>query len=141
MPCIRSIVKTARAPVPEHLGHAKQIAFGKVAAQLAGVGGLDHQVEFVMQVLVELGHHLAGLEAPAVHPDALEPRGHVAHQRQIAVDYRQHARTQHLHGHLAAMARTAAQRGEVHLGDRRAGHRLVLERLEQLVSRRPSDFR
>ena len=35
-----------------------------VVAQLRGVGGLAHQVELVVQVGVELGHHLARLEAP-----------------------------------------------------------------------------
>jgi hypothetical protein len=58
-PCMRSITITwactgptpSRAPAPGQPGH--------VAAQLRGVGGLAHQVELVVQVDVELGHHLA----------------------------------------------------------------------------------
>ncbi len=119
------------APVPEHLGHQQQLGLGEVTAQLAGVGGLAHQVEFVVQVLVELGDHLARLQALAVRPQLLHPRGHVAHQREVAVDHRQHAGTQHLHGHLAAVVGTAAQGGEVHLRDRGAGHRMMVEAMEQ----------
>ncbi len=130
------------APVPEHLGHQQQVGVGEVAAQLAGVGGLAHQVEFIVQVLVELGDHLARLQALAVGPQLLHPRGHVAHQREIAVDHRQHAGAQHLHGHLAAIVGTAAQRGEVHLRDRGARHRMMVEAMEQRrqrLAQRPLD--
>jgi hypothetical protein len=72
-----------------------------VAAQLRGVGGFAHQVQLVVQVGVELGHHLARLQALAVGRQALDPAGHHAHQRQVVVDDLQHAGAQHLDGHLA----------------------------------------
>jgi len=119
------------APVPEHLRHQQQIRLGEVAAQLAGVGRLAHQIEFIVQVLVELGDHLARLQALGVGPELFHPRGEITHEREVAVDHGQHARAQHLDRHLAAVVRTTAQRREMHLRNRRARHRMMIKAMEQ----------
>ena len=49
------------AQVPDHFGHEDQVEALHVAAQLRGIGGLAHQVELVMLIVRELGHHLARL--------------------------------------------------------------------------------
>ena len=61
------------AQVPHHLGHQHQVQALHVAPQLRGVGGLAHQVELVVQVDVELGHHLARLQPLAVGATAARP--------------------------------------------------------------------
>ena len=101
----------------------------------AALDGFAHQVELVVQVFVELGHHLAWLEPLAIGRQPLDPAGHHAHQAQVLVDDRQHARAQHLDGHLAFAALRGPQHRKVHLRDRRTGHRLALERDEDLVQR------
>src|SRR2546425_12867156 len=50
------------------------------------------QVQLIVQVVVELGHDLAGLEALAVGRQALDPARHHVHQRQVLVDHGLHAR-------------------------------------------------
>ena len=55
-----------RAEIPHHLGDEHQIHALHIAPQLGGVGGLAQHVELVVQIGVELGHHLARLEAFAV---------------------------------------------------------------------------
>ena len=56
------------AEIPGHLGDAQHPRALEVAAQLRGVGGLAHEVELVVQDLVELGHDLARAQALAVTP-------------------------------------------------------------------------
>ena len=119
------------AQVPVHLGHQDQRQVGHVAAQLGGVGRLAHQVQLVVQVAVELGHHVARPQPLAVGRQALDPARQRVQQRHVVVDDVQHARAQHLHGHLAAVV----QRGEVDLRDRGTGHRLGLELAEHGIDR------
>ena len=129
-------------PVPEHLRHHDQMQIGHVAAQLGGTGGFAHQVQLIVQVLVELGHHLARLEALAVGRQAVYPRGHHADQAHILVDDLQHAGAQHFHRHLALASVLVTQGGEMHLRDGCAGHRLPIEAQENLADRlaeRPLD--
>ncbi len=123
----------AAAVVPVHLGHPQQPRAGEVAPQLRAVGGLAHQVQFVVQVLVELGHHFARAQPLAVAPQLLHQQRAGLQQRQVLVDRRVHAGPQHLDRDLAAGQRAAPEHGEVHLRDRGAGHRLVLEAGEHLV--------
>ena len=119
------------AVIPHHLRDHHQPQAVHVAAQLGGVGGLAHQVELVVQVDVELGHHFARLQALAVGEQALDPDRQRVQQRQVVVDHRHHAGPQHLDRDLAA----GLQRREVHLRDRGAGHRLGLEAGEDLLDR------
>ena len=123
------------AEIPEHLGDQHQVQAFHVAAQLGSVRGLAHQVKLVVQVGVELGHHLARLEALAVGRELLDQLGHRAHQRQVAVDHRQHARAQHLDGNIAQLARTGADGGKVHLGNRGAGNGLFVKADKDLGQR------
>jgi hypothetical protein len=76
----------AGAVIPVHLRHHQQVRAGEVAAQLAGLGRLAHQVEFVVQVFVELGHDFARLQAAAVGPHPFDQAGGHLHQRQVFVD-------------------------------------------------------
>ena len=62
------------------------------------------QVELVVQVVVELGDHLARLQALAVGRQPLDPARQRAHQREVVVDRREHAGPQHLDRDLAAVA-------------------------------------
>ena len=64
-----------RAVVPVHRGHREQRRVLEVAAQQRGIRRLAHQVELLLEVARELGHHFARLQAPAVGPEALhQPR-------------------------------------------------------------------
>ncbi|MPM69353.1 hypothetical protein SDC9_116298 [bioreactor metagenome] len=121
------------AEIPENLGNLHKIKPVHIAAQLRGIGGFADQIKLVVQIVVELGHHLQRLQALAVAGELFHPAGHHAHQRHILVDHRQHARAQHLHGHIALVAIAVADHCEVHLRNRRAGHRLALERHEHLI--------
>ncbi len=82
--------------LPDHLGHDQHVAAprlgAEIAAQLAAVGGLSHQVELVVQVLVELGHDLARLEPPAVWAQPLDDARHHAQERHVLLDDLAHAR-------------------------------------------------
>ena len=88
------------AIVPVHLGNHDQIQALHIAAQLRGVGRFSQQVQLVMQVFVELGHHLAGFEPLAIGRSALHPTGHHAHQRQVLVESLDHIGPEHLHGNF-----------------------------------------
>ena len=115
------------AEVPENLGHQQQVQPFHVAAQLRGIGGLAHQVQLIVEVGVELGHHFARLEALAVAGELFHPTGHHVHERQVFVDDALHAWAHHLDGHLALVAFAVADGGKVHLRNRGAGHGLALE--------------
>ena len=115
------------AIVPVHLRYQHQIEPLHIAPQLRGTGGLADQIEFIVQVLVEFGHHLARLQALAIGRHPLNPARHHSHQPQIFFYRRQHARAQHLHRHVALPAAAVPENGEVHLRDRRAGYRLAFE--------------
>jgi len=119
------------AIVPVHLGDHHQIEALHVASQLRGVRSLAQQIEFVMKVFVELGHHLARLQAFAIARGAFDPAGHHAHQRQILFESPDHIGPQHLDSDLTA----TGQGGKVNLCNGRAGHRRVLKTLEYAVQR------
>ena len=111
------------AQLPVHLRHHDQLQAFHVAAQLSGIGGFAHQIELVVQVVVELGNHFARLQSLAIGRQPLDPARQGAHQRDVVVDHRQHVGSQHLDGNFAAVL----QRGEMNLRDRSTGHRLDLE--------------
>ena len=123
----------AAAIIEIHFGHNQHIAAGKLAAELAGIGRFFHQIELVVQIFVEFGHHFARLQALAIGKQALDPARAKAHQRQILLDNRQNIGAQHLHRHRFA----AVQSGTVHLRHRSAGHRLDIEFGIQIGNRPP----
>jgi hypothetical protein len=104
-----------------HLGQDQQVGTLEIAPQLRAVGGLAHQVELVVQVLVELGHHFARLQAPAVGPEGFQQAGGHLQQGDVVLDHRLDAGAQDLHRDLAAIR----QHREMHLGHRGRGHRLA----------------
>ena len=71
------------AVVPVHLGHEEQRRAVEVAPELARVRRLAHEVELVVEVLVELGDHLVRPQALAVRPDALDQPAAASQQREI----------------------------------------------------------
>jgi hypothetical protein len=95
----------------------------EVAPQLGAVGRLAHQVQLVLQVLGELRHHLARLQAAAVRPQHLDQAGGGIEQGDVVGDDAADARPQDLHCHLAPVG----QGGEVHLRHRGARHRIGRE--------------
>ena len=103
----------APAVVPVHLRDAQQRGTLEVALELIGVGGLAHQIQFVVQVVVEFVDHLHRAQPPGVGRQAHGQRGAGAQQAQVVLDHVQHARAQHLHGHLGAVV----QSGTVNLGN------------------------
>ena len=124
------------AAVPEHLGDQHQVQACHVAAQLGGVGRLAHQVELVVQVLVELGHHLARLQALAVGRQPLDPA------RPACAAAPGRSRSPPACRGAAPSPRPRApssQRGEVHLRDRCAGHRLARRSCANIVVDRPAE--
>ena len=123
------------AEIPEHLGNQHIFQFRHVAAQLGCIGSLPHQVEFVVQVFVELGHHFARLESLAISRQVLDPPGQHRHQRQVLLDHATHRGTQYLDGDFAHLTLAIQYRGEMHLGNRCAGHRRLVERFEDFAYR------
>ena len=141
-PTMRSITSTrGRGKLPVHLRHEQQIEPGEIAAQLAAVRGLAHQVEFVVQVFVEFRDHLARLQALVRRPRDVPPRSAMS---------RSSARSESITGSMpgrntfTATSLPACTPGfdlrEVHLRDRRARHRHALEVVEQHVDRRAQRF-
>src|SRR5690606_32694157 len=69
---------------PDDFGHDQHVAAPRgrveIAPQLAAVGGLAHQVELVVQVVVELRHHFARLQAAAIGAGPLDDARHDAQQ-------------------------------------------------------------
>ena len=65
--------------VPEHFRHVQQFAVLKVAAQLAGVGGLTRQIQFIKNNAFVFGHQVDRMQAPGALPDSLEEPGQPVH--------------------------------------------------------------
>ena len=94
-----------------YLRHAQHGAAAEIAPDLAGIGCFAQQIELVVQIFVELGHHFARAQAFAVGQQLFnQPRGG-AHQGQILLDHRLQIRPQHFHRHRLA----AKQPRAVHL--------------------------
>ena len=86
-PCMRSMTITSMVQQSQTIsGTMHQVQALHVAPQLRGVGGLAHQVELVVQVVVELGHHLARLQPLAVGAEPLDPARQRVQQRQVVLD-------------------------------------------------------
>ena len=126
-----------RTPVPVHLGYRQHRRVREVATQLTGIGRFAHQIQFVMQVACEFRHHFTRLEARTIGEQSLHQPGRGIHQGQIAPDDRQQSGTDDLHRHFQAVMFAAgiAQRGEMHLRHRGAGHRIAFEVREQGLDR------
>ena len=80
------------APIPMYLGHVKQRRSGEVTSQLRAIGGLLDQIQLVMQILVELGHHFSRLQSTTVTAEFFDPSCKHGQQRQIALDHRLNVR-------------------------------------------------
>ena len=93
-----------------------------------------------MQVLVKLGHHLAGFESAPIGRQPFQPAGHHAHQRQVFVNHRQHVGAQHLDRDLPFAPVAVNQYREMHLRHRRAGHGFPLKTGEYLADRAAQSF-
>src|SRR5258706_4375969 len=119
------------AEVPEYFRHEQQRRVVEIAAQLAGVGRLAHQIEFVLQMPFELGHHFPGLEPAAVRPELLDKAGGDIEQRDVLDDDRRNSRTQNLDGDFES----DGQHGEMDLRHRSAGDCHRIETFENLVDR------
>ena len=63
------------AVIPHDFRHPQQISPAtlstEVASQLTAIRGLPQEIELVVQVLIELSDHLAGLEASTIRHQAL----------------------------------------------------------------------
>ncbi len=123
------------AIVPKHFGNQHQIEPLHVAPQLGRVGRFAQQVQLVVQVFVELGHHLARFEAFALGRQRVHPTGHHAHEAQVFVNNRQHVGPQHLDRHFASALATVAQDSKVDLGDGGAGHGHLVKLRKNRVQR------
>ena len=123
------------AKVPKNLGNEHQIEAIHVAAQLRSIRCFADQVQFIVQVIVKLGHHLTGLETLAVGRQALDPTGHHAHEAQVFFNHRQHARPQDLHCDFTLHTVPVEQGGEVHLGNGCTGDWRALKRQKYRIHR------
>src|SRR6266850_6155485 len=121
----------AAAIVPENLRHPQEGRTLEVAAQLAGVRRLAKQVEFVIEVLLELTDYFPWLEAAAILPQPLYQAGGHIEQRNVSDDDAGDPRPENLHRHFAP----AGQDREMHLRHRGAGDRRRIEALEHRRSR------
>ena len=136
-PCMRSITITFWVQKSQYIsGTSTRSRLCHVAAQLRGVGRLAHQVELVVQVLVELGDHLARLQALAVGRHALDP---AAPSCASAPGPSSIAGSMPGRSTLTATSRAVlCSDGEVHLRDRGAGDRLA-SKLAKIASIGPAE--
>ena len=116
------------AVVPQHFRNEHQVEPRHIAAQLSGTRSFTNEIEFVVQIFVELRHHLARLEAPPVGRQAAHDVGHQVHEPQVFIDGVQHARTQHFDRHVPFAPLAVTQNRKMHLCNGGAGHRRVFER-------------
>ena len=104
-----------------------------VAPQLAGIGRLAHEVQFVVDDLFVFGHHLPGAQPAAVLRVFGRDTGQCVQQGDIAVHLRGDARAPHLDHHVhAGRAIGALEPGSVHLRNGRRGQRALVEGFEHL---------
>ena len=75
-----------RAVVPVHLRHQQQRRVREIAAQLARVGRLAHQIEFVVEVLGELRDDFVRAQALAVGPQKFDQARAGIEQRDVVPD-------------------------------------------------------
>src|SRR5476649_1157503 len=117
------------APVPIHLRHVQQLRAFEVALELAGVGGLAQQVEFVVDGFFVIGDHVHRVQQARVGGEALGGARKNEQPRQVLADDRLEAGANHLHHHFFA---SLELRG-VHLCDRGRGQRVDVETAEYVA--------
>jgi hypothetical protein len=114
MPCMRSMVSTFTSgwQVPVHLGHQHQARIGMLRRSCAALAAFAHQVQLVVQVVVELGHHLARAcrRLPSAERLSSQPAIRCATALRSFSMTGQHAGAQHLDGDSRSTAGRARWR-------------------------------
>jgi hypothetical protein len=129
MPWMRSMVHHfAVAPLEVRLGDDEQPPVDEVAPQLAGVRRFAQQVELVADGLLELGHHFARAQPPAIGI-AADEIGERVEQRHVAGDHAFDVGAQYLDRGLASVG----QHREMHLRHGGACDRDGVDRAEDLA--------
>ena len=118
----------ARGVVEVDLRDVLGVRVADVVADRDGVRGLDLVVELLARPAGELVDDLPRA-GRAQHVRAVDERGDAAHERDVAHEQQPDPGTLHLDGDAAAVVQDRV----VHLPDRRAPERLVLERREDVV--------
>ena len=113
--------------IPVDFRHIQQRGSLEVGAQAAGVGGLAHQIQFVMDGLVVFVYHLARTQAPHRRRITFGKTRERVEQSQIALNNLLDTGTQHLDRDLGAVL----QHRVVHLRHGGGGDRLGVELPEQ----------
>ncbi len=121
---------------PVDFGDIKLPAAEEVFAQLAGVGGLPLQVEFVQDGLLIVVDHIDRAQAPPVLPIALRQLGDAAQQPQVAADDGFDAGAHDLNHHLAAVL----EAGRVDLRDGGGGQGLFVKIIQDGLDGLPPGF-
>ncbi len=119
------------AVVPVDLGHVKHVGTREVALQLRCIGRFTHQVEFVNDRLLVLGHNLERLETFAMFPVPAGQPGQHAQNVEVPLYLFLNAGPQQLDDHFLVVG----QLRRMHLGDRCGREWLTVETLEDLVDR------
>ena len=119
------------AQVPVHLRHVEQWRAVEVAPQLAGVGRLTQQVEFVVDGFLVVADHLNRAQATGIGGSLFSDAGDQEQPGQILTDDWLEARAHHLDHHLFA----GLELRGMHLCHRSRGQRLAVETGEQLAHR------
>ncbi len=120
------------AVIPVDLRHVEQRRILEVAPELAGVGGLAQQVEFVVDGLGVVLDHLHQVQAAGIDRRTLGGLGQQEQPGQVLADDRLEIGPHHLDHHFLA----AAQLRRMHLSHRRGGQRLAVEAGEHFAHRR-----
>ncbi len=124
------------APVPVDLWHVKQVGAFEVASQLAGVGRFTQQVEFVVDGLFIIHHHLHRVQQAGIGRHALGGAGQNEQPRQVLTDDRLEAGAYHFDHDFF----TGLQAGGMHLSDRSGRQRLLVEAAEHVTDARAELF-
>ncbi|MNZ34692.1 hypothetical protein D3C78_520730 [compost metagenome] len=111
------------APVPVHLGHVHHLRAFEVALELAGVGRLAQQVEFVVDGFFVVVDHFHRVQQARIGRNPLGATGNQEQPGQVLGDDRLETGAHHLDHHLF----TALELGRVHLGNRGRGQGLDVE--------------
>ena len=87
MPAMRSMTITSLAVQSQWIsGTSSSAGAQEIAPQLRAVGRLAHQVELVVDRLVEFGDDLARPQPLAFAPQPLDQRRRRMHQREVVLD-------------------------------------------------------
>ena len=123
--------------IPADFRNENQIAALHIVAQLAGVGRLALQIQFLMQMALYLRNHFHRFEPFSIDMIFFKVACRCVHTLDIDFDQLINIRSQHFHRDLAPRPLTRANGRPMYLRNRSGGHIVIIKRTEQLIHRLP----